>query len=170
MNQTGPWHKLHQSPGHFGYRMTSHLINLPVGCHQKKTLIHYLHPIICGPFAKSLSGLVYLRYQVIRLRHCLERAWGYCVAPFVKINFFYRCLWIILASFDSLTQSSERRIWYELCTPCVRAISLLAKHMKMSWQVELTYKAGMRPWVLPRIWFYEGDIIFLVRWSLTAMC
>ena len=71
VNQTGPWHELHHFPGHFGYQITSHLVNLPVGCHQK-TLILYLHRMICSPFAKSLSGIGYFRYRMIRLHYCLE--------------------------------------------------------------------------------------------------
>lgn len=41
-------------------------------------------------------------------RAIVWKACGYCVALFVKINFFYRFLWIILASFDRITQSTER--------------------------------------------------------------
>lgn len=36
---------------------------------------------------------------------------GYCVAAFVKINFFYIFLRIILASFDSTSQRPGSLIW-----------------------------------------------------------
>lgn len=46
--------------------------NKPASLLPPKTLIHYLYPMICSPFAKSLSGIVYFRYQMIRSRYCLE--------------------------------------------------------------------------------------------------
>lgn len=51
MNQTELRQKLHRFSRHFGYQITSLLINLPGGCHQK-TLIHYLHPTVCSAVAK----------------------------------------------------------------------------------------------------------------------
>lgn len=106
VNQTGPWHKLHQFSGHFGYQIASHLINLPVCCHQKLLSTTFTQWYAARlPKASLELCILDIKWSD---RAIVWKACGYCVALFVKINFFYRFLWIILASFDRITQSTER--------------------------------------------------------------